>query len=909
MTELDFRELDRKWQAAWEARKAFEPEARGPKGKKMLITVPYPYVNGAPHIGHAYSTLRADAYARFKRAQGFNVLFPMAFHATGEPILGAVERLNLGDPVQLETFRKSGATDAEIERMKRDPQFVAEFWGRRFEEDFRLGGMSIDWSRKFFTAITPAYNSFIEWQYRALRKLGYVVQGTHPVIWCPHDQSPTGDHDRLEGEGESPMEYTLIKFKLKDALSSEYKAPVYLVAATLRPETLFGVTNLWVNPDAEYALALAGNELWIVSAQAVPKLADQIIDIRQIGHVPAEQLLGKRAEDPLGGSDLPILPAHFVETEVASGVVMSVPAHSPYDYAAIQDLLKTPEQLERFGVASTDLEPVVVIETPGLHESPAPSLAREMKIESQKQRRELDEATQIIYKKEFHLGRLKAACGEYAGKMVSAVKDEIVADFRKRGIASSMWEPTGTVVCRCTTRCHVKILENQWFLKYSDPEWKSKARKLLAGMTVVPDEVRTYFEQTIDALREKACARKSGLGTPLPWDPGWIVETLSDSTIYMAYYTLSKAIKKYGIGREQMTDAAFDFVFYGKGNAAKISKATGIPPAALKEMRKEFEYWYPVDLRVTAKEHVPNHLTFYLFHHIALFDQKYWPRALAINGMIVVEGQKMSKSRGNVLNFRDIVEKFGADLVRINAIASAEGLEDPDWRYENLQAYRGRYQFLYDIARNIEKAKGKRRPIDDWLAGEMSKSVRDAAYEYERLKFRSVANSALFNPCNALKWYLKRTGGIESANKKTLKDSLETVVRLLAPITPHICEEIWEILGHKKFVHLGGWPKYRKKASLKLEAQENLLRKTLEDISHVKRLARIPNPKKVTILVAKDEHFRSAREKKEQLAMFEEAKDFLGKELRCIVDIVDSDIQDSPKAGKARADRPGILIE
>jgi len=907
MPELSFRELDKKWQAAWEAKKAFEPE---PKEKKVFVTVPYPYVNGAPHIGHAYSTLRADVYARFKRAQGFNVLFPMAFHATGEPILGAVERLNLGDPVQLNTFKNSGATEAEIERMKKDPQFVAEFWAKRFEDDYKLAGMSIDWSRKFFTAITPTYNSFIEWQYKTLRKQGYVVQGTHPVIWCPHDQSPTGDHDRLEGEGESPMEYTLIKFKLKDALSSEYRAPIYLVCATLRPETLYGVTNLWASPDTEYALAMAGNELWVVSTQAVTKLADQLHDIRQIGHVPAEQLLGKRVEDPLGGADLPILPAHFVDTEIATGIVMSVPAHAPYDYAGVQELLKNPAELERFHVQSTELEPVPIIETPGLHEVPAKELVNQMKIGSANQRKELDEATQIIYKKEFHLGKLKAACGEFAGKMVSAAKDELIASFKKRAIASSMWEPTATVVCRCTTKCHIKILENQWFLKYSDPDWKAKVRKLLSSMSVMPDEARTYFDQTIDALHEKACARKSGLGTPLPWDPSWIVETLSDSTIYMAFYTISKAIRKHDIRREQMTEVVFDHIFLGKGDSKKICKATGIAPAALKEMRKEFESWYPVDLRITAKEHIPNHLTFFLFHHTALFPQKLWPRALGINGMIIVEGQKMSKSKGNVLSLKDTVEKFGADLTRINAVASSEGLEDPDWRHENLQAYRGRYQFLHDLSHGLKDAKGKSSSVDKWLIGEVNKSIRDATYEFDRLKFRSGVQSALFNTYNALKWYIKRTGGVEKANKKVLKWALEEIARMLAPLTPHACEELWSILGHKKFIHTEGWPKSSEKEIYpKLEAQETMIRKAMEDIQSVKKLAKIPNPRKVTLFIAKDEHFKNAKEKKDQLSILGEAKDFIGRELHTLIEVADGNKSDNPKADKARSDRLGILIE
>jgi len=196
---MDFKKIEKKWQKRWKKAKIFEANASDKP--KFFITIPYPYLNGAPHIGAGFTFFRGDVYARFKRMQGFNVLYPQAFHATGEPILGTVERLKQNDTAQIETFKLYGATDEDLENFKKKgAKFVAKYWMKKWIEDLKLAGFSIDWRRTFITTtMTPTYSRFIEWQYNTLRKKGYVVQGTHPVIWCPHCKSPTGDHDRLEG--------------------------------------------------------------------------------------------------------------------------------------------------------------------------------------------------------------------------------------------------------------------------------------------------------------------------------------------------------------------------------------------------------------------------------------------------------------------------------------------------------------------------------------------------------------------------------------------------------------------------------------------------------------------------------------------------------------------------------------
>ena len=110
-----------------------------------------------------------------------------------------------------------GVPPSEVERFV-DPEYLASYYTRVSREAVKETGFSIDWRREFRT-VDPAFKKFIEWQYLRLRELGYVVQGTHPVVWCKHDESPTGDHDRMEGEGVSPEEFNLIKFKLEGQMA------------------------------------------------------------------------------------------------------------------------------------------------------------------------------------------------------------------------------------------------------------------------------------------------------------------------------------------------------------------------------------------------------------------------------------------------------------------------------------------------------------------------------------------------------------------------------------------------------------------------------------------------------------------------------------------------------------------
>lgn len=833
---------EKKWMEKWKQARIFEADP-DPSKPKFMICVPYSYQNGPLHIGHGFTFTRGDVYARFKRMQGYNVLFPWAWHWTGEAVAGTSERLKQGDQFIRKVLIEIDGVPPEIVEKFTDPAYISKYYTEENRKVVEAIGFSVDFRREFYTTdLHPYYSYFIKWQYNTLRKKKYVALGKHPVVWCPKCQSPTGDHDRLIGEGVSPQEYTIVLFSIDGA---------YLVAATLRPETIFGVTNIWLNPNHEYVLIEVDGKKLIVSRKAALKLSEQKKNVKILDAVNPDTLIGKYAKTPLIDIEVPILPAEFVDPDFGTGVVYSVPGHAPYDYAGLLTL-KTSSKWDKYNIKEIveKIKPISIIKVEGYGEYPAVEIVEKMKILDDKDPR-LEEATREIYSKEFHSGVMKDNCREFSGKTVSIARDEVKHKLIEMKLGDVLWELPEKVVCRCGTECLVKIVENQWFLTYSDPEWKSKVKEHILNMKIIPEEARQWFLNVVDWLKDWACTRKTGLGTRLPWDPEWIVETLSDSTIYPALYTLSKHLNQGLVKPEQLTDEFFDYVFLGKGEPAKLSNKLKIDLRLLKEMREEFLYWYPVDMRISAKELVPNHLTFYIFHHVAIFDEKHWPRGIAVNGMITIEGEKMSKSRGKFIPLKTAIARYGADATRCTLLLAAEDMDDPDWREKNVQEVKQMIEQFLKIVEEVARAElVEHTYMDRWLMSKLQKRIKSITMNLESLKTRKACHEALYGMYNDWKWYLRRTEGVISKKAKTF---IENWVKLLAPFIPFTCEEAWSILGKEGFVSIESWPiVLGELISPEAELQEEVIIKLIEDVRRIINL--IPGKKeKLTIYISSRE--------------------------------------------------------
>ncbi|PMB74239.1 leucine--tRNA ligase [Candidatus Bathyarchaeota archaeon] len=841
------RRIEEKWQKRWEEAKIFEanPDSTKPK---FFITVAYPYPNSPQHIGHARTYTLADVYARYMRMRGYNVLLPMAFHYTGTPVLAMAKRLAENDEDLISDFVDVYKVPREKLKELTDPLAMARYFHEEIKEGMRRIGYSIDWRREF-TTVDPHYNRFIEWQFHKLREKGYITRGSHPVGWCPKDGNPVGQHD-TQGDVEPEIgEFTLIKFR-----HGEWVLPT----ATLRPETVFGVTNIWLNPTVKYVKVAVDGEKWIISQECAEKLTYQNHKVAILESFEGKELIGKLVKNPATNEEVYILPAEFVDPKNATGVVMSVPGHAPYDYVALENIKSEPSRIVEYGLAEDavkSINAISIIEVPQYSEVPAADVVKRMGIKEQTDPK-LEDATKEVYRHEFHNGKMKINTGKYAGLSVAEAKEKVKQDLIAAGKATTMYELLNRPVrCRCGTECIVKIFENQWFIDYGKPEWKALAHKCLEKMRILPEELRAEYKYVIDWLHEKACARKSGLGTRLPWDPEWIIESLSDSTIYMAYYTIVRHIKENKIKPNQLTDKAFNYIFLGIGNAKEVAEETGIDAAILENMRQEFIYFYPLDSRHSAHELIPNHLTFMIFNHTAIFPENLWPRQIVTNGLVTMEGAKMSKSFGNIIPLREGLKTLGADPIRLSVLATAELLQDADFSPAVAKAMRDRLERLYRLAVEAVKAEvsQKSQPskeeltaIDRWMLSRLQEHIKRATDAMEKLAVRKAIHAILFELDQDLQWYQKRAKTTpKAAAAYILKEVLKNQILMLTPFAPHICEELWEKMGGKGFASLAQWPKPDEaKVDVRAEESETLISTLLEDTLHIVKATGI-TPKKV----------------------------------------------------------------
>jgi leucyl-tRNA synthetase len=846
------KEIEVKWQQKWEKAGIFEADP-DPNKPKYYITVAYPYPNSPQHIGHGRTYTLADVHARYMRMRGYNVLLPMAFHYTGTPVLAMSKRLADGDQGLIDDFLN--VYKIPKGKLKELTQPIA--MARYFHQEIKMGmkeiGYSIDWRREF-TTVDSTYNRFIEWQFEKLRKGGYITRGSHPVGWCPRDQNPVGQHDTVGDVEPEIGEFTLIKFKQDDTV---------FPAATLRPETVFGVTNIWLNPKAKYVRADVDGENWVISEDAVGKLTQLNHKVQVLEAFEGTTLIGKRVENPANQSKILILPADFVNPKNATGVVMSVPGHAPYDYLALENTKKDVSRLKEYSLKTDDLrliEPISVIDVPNYSDIPAGDVVKKMNIQAESDAK-LEAATKEVYRHEFHNGKMKANTGKYAGMPVATAKDKVRLDMIQEGKATSMYELLNRpVFCRCKTECIVKIFQDQWFIDYGKPEWKAVAHKNLDMMEILPEELRPEYNNVIDWLHEKACARKSGMGTRLPWDKEWIIESLSDSTIYMAYYTIAKHIKRHEISADQLSDEAFDCIFLGKGELSEVARRAGVNAKILEEMRDEFMYFYPLDSRHSAHELIPNHLTFMIFNHTAIFPEEDWPRQIATNGVVLMQGSKMSKSFGNIIPLREALAKFSADAIRLSVLATAELLQDADFSPAVAKSMQERLERLYRFVSKSVKTKSEKtgKPnsefshIEKWMLSRLQKHVMRATEAMEKLAVRKALQAIIYELDKDFQWYEKRAIEQEEGHSRhyIIDKMLEAQIRMLAPVAPHVCEEMYELTGGEGFVSLAPWPVVdENEIDAMTEERESLVVSVLEDTQKILRATRAV-PKRIHYYVA-----------------------------------------------------------
>jgi len=565
---------------------------------------------------------------------------------------------------------------------------------------------------------------------------------------------------------------------------------------------------------------------------------------------------------------VPVFPASFVDPNNGTGIVMSVPAHAPYDYQAMIDLMNDDDTLLKYGI-KVDIKPISIIHTDKFssnNTSPAERILAQYSINNQNHPK-LEEATNKLYSEEFHTGKVLPDIDIIGNLSVLKAREIIREKIIKEEIGTTMYELKNEIKCRCGTTCVVKLLTNQWFINYGDKNWKNLAYELVDNMEIFPEEIRQEFKNVIDWLKERACARKSGLGTRLPWDNEWIIESLSDSVIYMAYYPLSKFINNDAnlkvqdkVLADDLNDAFFDYVLLGKNDIGidVVARDSKISTELLERIKNEFLYFYPVDSRHSGRDLIPNHLTFFIFNHTAIFPKDKWPKQIVVNGSVLMDGKKMSKSLGNIIPLRQAIDEYGADPIRLTMLASSEILQDSDFSFDSVKAIRSK---LYDIYRTMKIHKSlftiAQNSLDDveledeWISSRIQRIILDTTSAIEKFRIREALHNILYLMDNDLQWYQKR----KLAKKKSvcnifLKEFLITRIKLLAPFAPFFSEEVWEIFGNRPFVSFESWPEINdSKISLNSEDNEKLIQDMIFDIQKITKVTKIV-PQKIMIYTA-----------------------------------------------------------
>ena len=945
----DFKNIEQKWQSKWNKNKLYEadPDHR----EKYFINFPFPYINGSPHLGHGYSLMKAEVMARYQKMLGKNVLFPFGFHATGEPIVGTSKLVKKGDKNTLNALSLSGVADKDILKFE-DPEYIISYFKSKWINTLENLGLAIDWRRQFVTTqLTPVFSKFVEWQYRKLKKDGYVVQGSHPVIWCPADRNPTGDHDRLVGEGARVIDYILLKF-----YSEELDA--YLLPATLRPETLFGVTNIFLNPDFEYVKVRIDKKWYIVTEKILLKLKDQKFKVEDTKNVLHKELFGQQIVNPANGKKVIILPATFIDPESGTGVVMSVPAHAPVDWINLMNLKDNAKSMTKWGIKEEDIlniKPIAMINVDEYGEFPAEDELKSRNINNVDDIG-IKEATRVIYRKEANYGKMKTITGKYEGMNVEKAREMIIKDFIENDFAIILKEPAEKVICRCGTRNHVKYLENQWFLKFSDEDWKNKTHKLIDEMNIYPEDARKAFHNTVDWLENKACARRSGLGTPMPWDEEWIIETLSDSVIYMAYYIISKYVNNGMFQLKHAKDEIFDYIMLDDIELETTGTFTSEDIRMINDIKAELEYFYGFDLRTSGKDLLNNHLTFMLMHHTAIFPEKYLPKGVAVNGYVAIikpgeeKAEKMSKSKGNFKTIDDVINAFGVDATRLGFLIAGEGFKDAQFSLAEAESYLKWIQNIYDLAM-AEIDDNEEKLIDKWLFSRVQNKIADTNEYLSNMQTRSAFQSCYHELLQDIKWYNKRRG----TKGPAFKYAIETMIKMTAPFIPHVVEEIWEKWGGEGFASESIYPKKDETLiSRKAENAEKYLSSLIDDLKGLLMFFKErgnEDPLKVEIYLApewkyhvydiafesglknligevmkNDEMRKIGKEvpkycqqlmksgappeiewsREEEEATLLEAKIYLEKQINLRIDVIEAELKDNNKSKAAIPRRPGI---
>ena len=738
----DFKNIEAKWQRAWDEQKAFEPSDDYSLPKYYaLVEFPYPSGQGL-HVGHPRPYTALDIVARKRRMQGYNVLFPMGWDAFGLP------------------------TENYAIKNKIHPAIVTKNNVARFKQQLKALGLSFAWDREINTS-TPDYYKWTQWIFLQLFKHGLAYKKEMTVNWCTsckvvlaNEEVVNGKCERCHGDvihkakSQWMLKITAYADRLIDDLDTvDYIERVKLAERnwigrsygaeidfdttigekirvfTTRCDTLFGATYMVIAPEHPLIEAHKEQIKNYADVAAYRDEAAKKSDFERTELVKDKtgvKLDGIMAINPVTGKEIPIFVSDYVLITYGTGAIMAVPAHDERDF----DFAKKFEL------------PIIEVVAGG---------------ENVQEAAYTDVATGKLINSGF-LNGLEVA--EAKEKMIAYLEEKGIGkrkvNFKLRDWVFSRqryWgEPIPLIWC---DKCGwVPVPEDQLPLTLPDVENYEPTDNGESPLAKIDSWVNTTCPH---------CGGKARRETDTM--PQW-----AGSSWYFLRYCDPKNDKEFA-------------------------------------SRKALDYWMPVDWYNGGMEHATLHLLYSRFWAKFMYDigliscpEPYLKRTS--HGMILGEdGEKMSKSRGNVINPDDVVNAYGADTMRLYEMFIGDFEKSAPW---STTSVRGCKRFLERVAALTDMLVPK---SDENVTRSLHACVKKVTDDIESMKF-NTAIAAMMTFVNDV----YAAGGIS-------RDDLMTFITVMNPFAPHLTEEMHEVLGGKGLLSLKPWPTYDESKLVKTECE------------------------------------------------------------------------------------------
>jgi len=759
MARYDHEKIEQKWQRRWAERglMRMDPASSRPKYYCLMM---FPYPSGELHVGHGRNYIIGDALARFKKMEGYEVLAPMGWDAFGLPAENAAIQRDI-HPGQW--------TRDNIARMKRQ---------------FHDWGVVYDWTREV-TSCEPEYYRWTQWVFLQLYDAGLAYRKAASVNWCPADKTVLANEQVIDGACErcgTPIEERFLEqwfFRITafaDALLDDLDGLAdwpervvtmqrnwiershglevrftvegtdrHIPVFTTRPDTLFGATFMVLSPEhPEVERLVAGHPEEKKLRAALERYAEE----RRSGRARTEPsregiFLGARAINPVSGEAIPIYAAPYVLMGYGTGAIMAVPAHDQRDF-------------EFASLHGIEIREVIRPET----------------------------GNSTLPESAYAGPGVMVNSGSYDGLGAAEGFERIADDLGARGLGER----------RTNYRLRDWLISRQRYWGAPIPIIHCPA----CGVVPVPE---------------------SDLPVILPGDVDFHPRGDGKSPLATSDAFRRVECPSCGGEAERDTDTMDTFVDSSWYFLRYLS-----PRDAERAFDKALvDTWLPVDQYIGGVEHAILHLLYARFIVKFLhqrgevsFDEPF--ARLFTQGMVCKDGVKMSKSKGNVVAPDPLIARMGADTMRLYILFSGPPEKDMEWSDESVE---GCYRFLNRIWRLFSKHEAAILkavtdvPSPDTLDEAPRRLFRKAHWAIDRVR-GDIGNSFHFNTaisatmelCNEMYAFDEATSGqMDAPAAAVLRFAFDAIVRLLAPMTPHLSEELWERLGHTESVFDGPMPK------------------------------------------------------------------------------------------------------